>query len=362
MIYLNPRGGLGNRLRVISSAIKLGMDYDDSIIVFWRKGSELGCSFEELFENIIYNNSKGKLIIKSVNCSEEKLVQKITEEIGNKRSYIDTNRELKRFQEDYINNNGAGDFLLSTCSSFYNFSGEYDWLLPKKEIADKIEYIVNKFGDQCIGIHIRRTDHEISKKFSPKELFVQIINDEIKRSSDVKFYLATDDLATKIYFLDLFKEKIVTNESQFFTRKSKNGIESAVIDLYALSKTKKIYGSYWSSFSAAAASIGNIKLEVVHKKPMEELLNKKIVIYGAGSLGRVVYQIYSELCEIVGWVDQNYKIISDRLGMKILPPNMIPQLSFDFIIIAVWKYDIKMEIKQLLLNMNIDSYMIVEEV
>ena len=36
MIFLNPRGGLCNRLRVIGSAIKLGVAYDDFIIVFWR--------------------------------------------------------------------------------------------------------------------------------------------------------------------------------------------------------------------------------------------------------------------------------------------------------------------------------------
>lgn len=361
MILLNPRGGLCNRLRVIGSAIKLGIDYGDSIIIFWRRGQEVGCSFEELFDGIVYNSKKGDLVIKNIDYSEDELIQKIQREIGNERSYMDTIADSRKFLKDYIYNNEE-IFLLSTCSEFYNFSGEYDWLFPRKEIMDKIGHVVQMFGKNCIGVHIRRTDHRISKRFSPNELFIEIMNEEIKKTNDTKFYLATDDVQAKKYFLDLFGNRIITSQYEIFNRSNKNGMISAVIDLYALSKTKKIYGSFWSSFSSTAASIGRTPLEYVCTKPIEKILNKKVVIYGAGWLGQVVYQIYSELCNIVGWIDQNYKTISNILCMKILPPNTIKELSFDYILIAVESNNAKEEIKKMLLEMNIESSIIIEEV
>lgn len=169
-------------------------------------------------------------------------------------------------------------------------------------------------------------------------------------------------MEVKRYFLELYGERIIVNLYQVFSRENKNGMESAVIDLYALSKTQKIYGSFWSSFSQTASAIGNTKIEYVYTMPMKKLLNKKIVIYGAGNLGQVVYKIYFKLCDIVGWIDQNYKDISDSICMEILPPIMISKLNFDYILIAVKKDSIKMEIKQLLLDMNIDSSKIIDEI
>lgn len=104
MIFLNPRGGLCNRLRVIGSTIKLGIDYNDSIIIFWRKSPELGCSFEDLFENIVYNIPKGNLVIKSVDYLEDELIQNIKRKIENERIYTDTITDVEKFQKDYINN------------------------------------------------------------------------------------------------------------------------------------------------------------------------------------------------------------------------------------------------------------------
>ncbi len=362
MIFLNPRGGLCNRLRVIGSAIKLGMDYDDSIIVFWRKSPALGCLFEELFEGITYKSQKGKLTLKNVEYSEDMLIREIEGEVGKKRSYYDTIADTKKFQEDYIKAEGRGKFLLSTCYGFYDFFDEYDWLSLRKDILDKIEFITSLYGRHCIGIHIRRTDNEMAKRFSPNELFERIIDEEIKQNADVKFYLATDDMEVKKDFLDIFSPRIITSQCQTLARENRKGMISAVIDLYALARTQKIYGSYWSSFSQTAAAIGGIRVECVLKKPVKKLLNKKIVIYGAGQLGRVVYQTYFELCNIVGWVDQNYRAISDTICMEIQPPEVIRKIDFDYIVITVKEDNTKREILQLLLDMGVKPQMIVEEV
>jgi hypothetical protein len=42
-------------------------------------------------------------------------------------------------------------------------------------------------------------------------------------------------------------------------RDSADGVVQAAVELYALSRTQRVYGSYWSSFSHTAAHIGGIQ-------------------------------------------------------------------------------------------------------
>ena len=48
-------------------------------------------------------------------------------------------------------------------------------------------------------------------------------------------------------------------------RNSIAGIKGGIIDMFALSKTNKIYGSFQSSFSELAAQIGNVPIEILQK-------------------------------------------------------------------------------------------------
>lgn len=362
MIYLNPRGGLCNRIRVIGSAVQLGKKYGDSIIIFWRKSPELGCTYEDLFEDIVYDCQEGKLLVKSTDSSEEEILMKVEDKIERKRVYLDTLADVQKFQEEYKAIGGAGEFFLSTCNNFGDSCNDFSWLLPKKALRDKIEQIVQSFGNYCIGIHIRRTDHWISKRFSCVELFVEAISEEILRNQDVKFYLATDDMEVRDFIINKFGTCIVVNEDGVSSRNSKAGMEAAVIDLFALSRTQKIYGSFWSSFSGMASKIGNVELERVCVGLAPELQNKKIVLYGAGEFGQVVYWLYHKDCNIVGWVDQNYSAISSAICKEILPPEKILELDFDYIVIAVKDNAARMEIEQILSDMGISLGKIVEDI
>lgn len=363
MIYLNPRGGLCNRLLVIEPVIQLGRKYRDSIIIFWRKCPELECAFGDLFEDIIYDSWGGTLSVESICCPQEELIKGIVERTGNKRIYMDTIGEIKRFQEDYMNAEGVGEFLLSSDYRYDSgFPHDFSWLSPRKAIRDKVEQIARHFGDYCIGIHIRRTDHLVAKKLSGDQLFVQVMNEEIERNPDVKFFLATDDIETKNFFMDKFGGRIVVNGNRTGGRQSKEGMETAVIDLFALAKTQKIYGSFSSTFSSMASIIGNVKLESVCRNLPPELKDKKIVLYGAGWLGQIVYAIYHKYCHIVGWIDQNDKEISKAICREILNPEMIMGLDYDYIIIAVISDKSRAEIKQTLLGMGIGLDKIIEDV
>ena len=46
-------------------------------------------------------------------------------------------------------------------------------------------------------------------------------------------------------------------------RNTLDGMQAAVIDLFCLANTNRIYGSYWSSFSEIAAQIKKAELVIV---------------------------------------------------------------------------------------------------
>jgi len=135
----------------------------------------------------------------------------------------------------------------------------------KQFILDKVNEICKNFNENTIGIHIRRGDalsgpHSKKYKISDDYQFEFIIRDELK--DNVNFFLSTDCEKTSEKFIKLFGDKIIVNKNKIFVEsdynKPKYNQLDAVIDLFCLSKTHKMYGTNWSTFSELAAEIGNI--------------------------------------------------------------------------------------------------------
>ena len=61
-----------------------------------------------------------------------------------------------------------------------------------------------------------------------------------------------------------------------------------------------------------------------------------IVLYGAGTYGQRLYKYLSEtgFCKIAGWADRNYEELR-KLGIKADSPDIISELEFDHIVIAI---------------------------
>ena len=109
-----------------------------------------------------------------------------------------------------------------------------------------------------VSIHIRRTDQINSIAYSKTENFVELMNREIEANPDVKFFLATDDKEEEALLRKTFPGRIVSNENRTLRRDSLDGMYDALLDLFCLAACKKIIGSYCSSFTDTAASLGGI--------------------------------------------------------------------------------------------------------
>lgn len=147
--------------------------------------------------------------------------------------------------------------LLRGCTVFYPFDEAFYRTLfqPTEEIASLVEERLNLLGKHSIGIHIRRSDNIESISNSSDEMFMAKIKEILSSEPNAMLYLATDCETVKTRFKKIFGDHIVTGLKKA-DRNSVDGIREAAIELFTLAGTDRIYGSYYSSFSEAAAIIG----------------------------------------------------------------------------------------------------------
>src|ERR1700761_8501540 len=259
MIYLEPTGGLANRMRVIASGIRLKNDLQTKLVVIWNENYELRCPYENLFEPpdnyvVIKKNRRHNYITRS---AQSGLLNKLKATVKNRVlgiSYCLTEEDF--FITDFNDVAKKHKVLyIKTCQQFNSAHEEFKSFKPVALLQNQISAVSKLFENKTVGIQIRRTDNALSIKNSPLHLFIEAMNKLIAEQHDVLFFLATDDVNTELELISIFKNKIINNRKEF-TRESVKGIQDAVVDLFLLSKTNYIMGSYYSSFSEVAAELG----------------------------------------------------------------------------------------------------------
>lgn len=263
-IYFVPVGGLGNRLRSIASAVCLAEEYNADLQIGWYQDWGMGCRFSDIFKPLKYD------------VLEESGIRKyLLDRPRKKNLYLPTLYEFLAFDKvlreslvgykdiDYSFLHTHERIWIASCKAFYKEEDlYYSMFKPIDILQEQINEIVKNFPNSIVGMQIRRTDHVTAINSSPTKCFEEIIE---RLDKETMLYLATDDEKEKNYFMQKYGNRIITRTS-VLERGSKKGIQDAVIEMYILSSTQKIYGSKNSSFGQIAAKIGNIDFIEVQKK------------------------------------------------------------------------------------------------
>lgn len=266
-----PAGGLANRMRSIAAAITLSHETGSSLHIIWFRDWALKCYFQDIFEPLNIGNVTFKeanwldLILfdrpRPANHRIPSFFQKILFQdcIYEQNIYglLQSHYDFKQWA------NGRNVFLTSY-SIFQEFPNKLyaELFRPVEDIRQEIESRCSLFTNHPVGIHIRRTDNIASINDSPTELFIKKMEEEIETYPDTCFYLATDSEEDKELLRKHFGERIITSERKA-VRDSTEGIKDAVVDLYTLSHTCRIYGSSNSSFSKTASYLNGTELIVL---------------------------------------------------------------------------------------------------
>jgi hypothetical protein len=282
VVAVRVQNGLANRLRTINSFFSLVQKEKTVLKVCWEPGP--GWSDEEfldLFSPIpgieFISSSDFKILRESFLKLDEKVVKN---DSGGYDYFAPQEKMLSWIYKDSFTYDGDS-CLEYMFKGFSNQNRLYNFLIPKPHLLS----VINSFQlDRCIGVHIRRGDslshpNQDLYKVSDNDSFVKCINEEIALNPHLKIFLSTDCLKTQQHFCSLYPDRIVYNKNKKFNEGNnylnpKPYQSDAVIDFFALSRTYKIIGSNYSSFSVVASQLKNTPI-VVAKKNKDVVYSKR---------------------------------------------------------------------------------------
>lgn len=297
-LAIAPVNGLGNRLRALCSYKVLADFLKLPLYIYWHKTK--GFDDTKLKELIDVENLNAKFL----NQDEWEEIRKNSRRIDCLVSGVyerdittaDSSVDYSGDKSEIISKIMSGDFSrLSVQTSnnflisfFQDFSNEeytkykYDFwkvyaevvrsLVLSNEIVNLAKKTLSSFNENIIGVHVRRGDatsrdnpncynYGIHPKYIDKE-----VGKLIRKDSTLKLFLATDSEEVYEKLKSKYKDKIITYDKTFVESEfnsEKSGQIDAMVEMYLLSKTKKLYATQWSTFSEFAKTMGNVETDTI---------------------------------------------------------------------------------------------------
>ncbi|BDU58226.1 hypothetical protein LMORI2_12080 [Limnohabitans sp. MORI2] len=241
-------GGLANRLRALCAAMVIANISNKNLEISWVPDDHCDLDFDIMFPDGLLNNfvkKKPSFYIESILA----LNGSCFEIVGNPSAWVLWDKYCKEIID------WGGFYILYR--KFLNeiFNDNLNPLLLAK--ANKL--LNQNIMDDVIGLHIRSTDfqrhYELTypdRKLAEVDDFIALLHD----CSHSKVFLATDSIAVKHEFVMKFRGEIINAEHSFQVENFRQtSIESALCDIYTLSKCKSLIATYGSSFSGMAADL-----------------------------------------------------------------------------------------------------------
>ena len=288
-LIVRPRGGLGNRMRMITSFQMLASYSGRVFELCWAPSAgwseeDLGDLFENDFPRVSLDEFE--------RYSQDGLdLHNAVQILGH------SNERTWEWRE------GSGMHQVFDLAAFplvtYSGHKQWEWLVdpatrarlspnlksdyqaslkewsPVSSIRAEVERLAASFGPHTVGVHIRRGDAWTDAKGRPRAeyrrstdaAFIARMDAELAAEPRTNFFLATDCAATEERFCERYGEIVIVNCNKRFVpsvpKRPKDNQRDAVIDMFALARTRKILGNNRSSFSKMAAGIGGIEFQRV---------------------------------------------------------------------------------------------------
>lgn len=276
VFWVEPLAGLGNRMQVLASAYFLTQKYHKRLCILWNNNGDLAADFEELFEpvpnvEIITVTTDGYRVKPLLRVKSEQLRKKLSQTCSFVTE-VDKWTGMEQQEISAMVEAGVRDAEDIYIKSWKPFSPVYedseirlDFLKPSKKVLLRGKTLFDRIGIDTVGVHIRRTDHKEAILNSPVEIFFQEMQKEAEQDPVCRFFVATDDREVEREVSNRFGEHAFFKEDKSWGRDREDGMLDACVDLWALSKCRKILGSRGSTFGMIAAKLGSKELKIVTK-------------------------------------------------------------------------------------------------
>lgn len=268
-----PAGGLANRMRATAAAYTLACRVGSEMDAVWFCDWALNAPFHALFEPVglegmtLRDASWTDRVMLDRPRRKNFFIPRLFQRIMFRSALYEARiTPLRRQNFDFEQWARQGNVYLASYTGFlpYDFALLRQLFVPLPEVERSIARFTKRFGSHTIGVHIRRTDNVDSIRQSPTELFIDAIDRELQANPATAIFLATDSEAIKDEMRRRYGERVLTATEEA-DRDSVEGIRGGIVDMFALSRTDKIYGSFQSSFSELASQIGGVELQILSK-------------------------------------------------------------------------------------------------
>ena len=286
---IEPRYGLGNRLRAIASAYSISKYNEMKLIINWIPDIHCDCLLTDIFKEFQEEN------ITVVNDPD--LLQKYK----NASIYNYINVEGGKYDETISTESGNDVYTISNCI-LNNISSHiyFEEFFKKLKVSDQIQTLLNQNIPEnvsnCIGLHIRHgggvhnqdnaadssknwTSEEASEMFKNRNFshisnFIPQIDAELAKNPDSIFYVATDCAENYKLLLNTYGSNRIKYTARNIYDRSTEQMYYTLVDIITLSKCKKFYGSYWSSFSEIVGYLQPPGIQTIWSKDFTRPVNK----------------------------------------------------------------------------------------
>ncbi len=221
-------------------------------------------------------------------------------------------------------------------------------------------------------------DPSLCSKIFKRDMLLE----QFKNVNSLDCYYGEDSVITYPYLLQADSIKLLS-ESFYYHRQRETGeIPSYIKDEQFVDKTYRVYQYLKDVFKQSGNwAILEVQLEhffinsiALKKMCFQETLGElypifpfndvkkfdNVILYGAGKLGKAYIKQNEEqqFCNIVLWVDRNYKKINIP-GYEIVGIDKIDTIIFDYIIIAIDVRDAAFKVKQELIEKGVKEEQII---
>ena len=271
-------GGLGNRLRPLSSAYAIAQETGRIFSQYWDSETTNGslAKFNELFDNKIdFLSSQDIENLNSYKIySDYNIIKRLSSKYGlhTLKTMIDNGGVLSN------RNSYAGDIIedniILYCNNYIpntnvQFCHEFlQNLRPTITLQKQIDIESHTLGinKNIVGVHARGTDFNANIDYYTNQIYEYIKS----HGNNIKFFLSTDDLNYDNIIKRTFGDKIISRNSRLHLTKtqknkpwdynfviSKEKSQDSIVDLFLLSQTNiQIYHPE-STFAEIAIIMSN---------------------------------------------------------------------------------------------------------
>lgn len=265
-IIVQPDGGLANRMRVLDSAFGLARETGWRVEIHWNEAG-MQCPYARLFgrpdcvESLrdLYRKTRWSRWRRNALAWRRRLT-------GVRPVPQETAIALWDDLDGWCRLLADGPVHIMSHDRFFPTQPYYRDLTLTSEVEARVAAVTSGWSRPMAGVHIRRTDNIFSVAESPTEKFHEALAAELRTEPETGFFLATDDDDEEAAITARFGDQVSIHRKSSRDRGDPEAIVEALVDFVCLARTRKIIGSYGSSFSREAAKFGGIPLVLASDK------------------------------------------------------------------------------------------------